>query len=107
SAPADDAILSEMSSAFDILYAQVSVVEQSAFGSEFRADEVTSLVTSAASWVRDNADFFDRINGGYRPTKDEISSLRTGVDGLLKSTTNLLSLTIGKVHNSRTDARET
>ena len=107
SGSADEAELAEMSAAFDILYSQVSVMEDGAFGYEFRADEVVTEVKSVASWVRGHVEIFDQIASGYRPTRDEITSLRLGVDGLLTSTSRLLSLMIGKVQKSRTDAIDT
>lgn len=104
---ADETDLVEMSAAFDVLYSQVSVMEDAAFGYEFRTDEVVTEVASVSTWVRSHEEIFDRIASGYRPTRDEMNSLRLGVDSLLTSTSRLLSLTIGKVQNSRTEAIET
>lgn len=103
----DPATFREISSAFDILYSQFTVIEESAFGRDFLTDEVTAEVRTVGGWVRRNVPLYDRIAAGWKPDPAEMTLMRKDVDSLLNSTTNLLSLTIGRAHNSRADARET
>jgi Response regulator containing a CheY-like receiver domain and an HD-GYP domain len=100
-------MLQEISSDFDVMYSQLSVVLQSSFGSHFLADKVAIEIDQVKKWVEESVPLFDRISEGYRPTPAELATMRSEVERLFQSTSELLSLTVGRVHASRSDARET
>ncbi len=97
----------EISASFDILYSQIDVMNGSIFGRDYLADKVSAEIEVVRRWVADNTPVFDGITNGEKPSVPDLERMRSEVNELLSSTTNLLTITVGRVQSSRADARET
>jgi Response regulator containing a CheY-like receiver domain and an HD-GYP domain len=95
----------EISTSFDLLFSQLDVMRSSIFGREYLAGMVAKEIEIVGGWVTDHLPVFDSIADGKRPSIAELERIGVELDELLASTTRLLSLTVGRVHDSRSESR--